>query len=48
MAKEEGYEGIARLLFLPMEKEGQSDTKLKFLEKSLFSERGENRAGGNS
>lgn len=40
-AKELGYKGIAGRLFLTMEEERQSETKLKFLEKSLFSERAE-------
>lgn len=40
-AKELGYVGIAGRLFRSFEEERQSDTKLKFLEKSLFSERAE-------
>ncbi len=40
-AKELGYKGIAGRLFLTMEEERQSETKLKFLEKSLFSETAE-------
>ena len=40
-AKELGYKGIAGRLFLTMEEERQSDTKLKFLEKSLFAETAE-------
>jgi ferritin-like metal-binding protein YciE len=35
-AKELGYAGIAGRLFLTLEEERQSDTKLKFLEKALF------------
>ena len=40
-AKELGYKGIAGRLFLTMEEERQSNTKLKFLEKSLFAETAE-------
>ncbi|RYZ25844.1 MAG: DUF892 family protein [Chitinophagaceae bacterium] len=38
-ARELGHEGIAKRLFLTLEEERQSETKLKFLQKSLFSER---------
>ena len=40
-AKALGYKGIAGRLFLSFEEERQSDTKLKFLEKSLFSGKAE-------
>ena len=40
-ANELGYKGIAGRLFLTMEEERQSNTKLKFLEKSLFAETAE-------
>ena len=37
LAQEAGYEGIAQRLRLTLEEEKQSDTKLRFLAKSLFS-----------
>ena len=40
-AEQLGYKGIAQRLRLTMEEERQSDTKLKFLASSLFSERSE-------
>lgn len=40
-ARAEGYEGIAKRLALTLEEEKQSDTKLRFLEKSLFSQSAE-------
>jgi ferritin-like metal-binding protein YciE len=38
-AKELGYEGIAKRLFLTLEEERQADTKLRFLEKAFFGKR---------
>lgn len=36
-----GYEGIAKRLYLSLEEERQAETKLKFLDKSLFGETAE-------
>jgi hypothetical protein len=36
-----GYEGVAQRLYLTMEEERQSKTKLKFLQKSLFTDSAE-------
>jgi ferritin-like metal-binding protein YciE len=36
-----GYKGVAQRLRLTLEEERQSETKLKFLEKAMFSERAE-------
>ena len=40
-AKALGYEGVAQRLYLTMEEERQSKTKLKFLQKSLFTDSAE-------